>query len=140
MTGIGSRRVITASGVIVLLLGLSPKFGAVVSSIPGPVLGGLFILTWGMLIMQGVRVFGRMPMTNLNMSIAGATFMVGMGTNFLPPAFMAVLPAFGQAIVSTGLILGTVVGIILYVIFHTILGFDKVKSAPVEQAQGHVKA
>jgi uracil-xanthine permease len=140
VTGIGSRRVITASGIIVLVLGLCPKVGAVVASIPGPVLGGLFILTWGMLIMQGVRVFGSMPMTNLNMSIAGATFMIGMGTNFLSPQFLAVLPAFGKAIASTGLILGTVVGIILYLIFHTILGFDRTKPAPAEQAPAKAEA
>lgn len=132
VTGIGSRRVITASGIIVLTLGFIPKFGAVVASIPGAVLGGLFILTWGMLIMQGIRVFGGMRMTNLNMSIAGATFMIGMGTNFLPPQFMAALPPSGRAIVSTGLILGTVVGITLYVIFHVILGVDREKPAPAD--------
>ncbi|MGA2990001.1 MAG: solute carrier family 23 protein, partial [Candidatus Korobacteraceae bacterium] len=83
VTGVGSRHVITTAGIIVLVLGFIPKFAAVVASIPPAVLGGVYILTWGMLIMQGIRIFGRMQLTNLNMVIAGSTFMVGMGAYFL---------------------------------------------------------
>lgn len=125
VTGIGSRHVITASGVIMLILGLCPKVGAIITGIPPAVLGGIYILTWGMLIMQGMRVFGRMKMTNLNMLIAGSTFMVGMGTYFLPPQFLAILSPSARALMSTGLIVGTVVGIALFVVFNTILGVDR---------------
>ena len=130
VTGIGSRHVITASGVIMLILGLCPKVGAIVTGIPPAVLGGIYILTWGMLIMQGMRVFGRMRMTNLNMLIAGSTFMVGMGSYFLPPQFLAILSPSLRALMSTGLIVGTVVGIVLFVIFNTILGVDRREEKP----------
>ncbi len=129
VTGIGSRYVITAAGFIVLILGFIPKVGAVVASIPPAVLGGIYILTWGMLIMQGVRVLGRMRLTNLNMIIAGSTFMLGMGAYFIPPQFLATLPPVGKAIMSTGLIVGTIVGISLFVLFKLILRLDERKQA-----------
>lgn len=129
VTGIGSRYVITAAGFIVLILGFIPKVGAVVASIPPAVLGGIYILTWGMLIMQGVRVLGRMRLTNLNMIIAGSTFMLGMGAYFIPPQFLATLPPVGKAIMSTGLIVGTIVGITLFVLFKLILRLDERKQA-----------
>jgi uracil-xanthine permease len=129
VTGIGSRHVITAAGFIVLILGFIPKVGAAVASIPPAVLGGIYILTWGMLIMQGVRVLGRMRLTNLNMIIAGSTFMLGMGAYFIPPQFLATLPPVGKAIMSTGLIVGTIVGISLFVLFKLILRLDERKQA-----------
>ncbi len=137
ITGIGSRHVITSAGIIVLVLGFIPKVGAVVASIPGAVLGGIYILTWGMLIMQGVRVFGRMKMSNLNMIIAGATFMVGMGAYFLPAQFLATLTPGVKAIMSTGLIAGTIVGVILFVVFKIILKVDQPKAG---QATGKSEA
>lgn len=125
VTGIGSRHVITASGLVVLVLGLIPKVGAVVASLPPAVLGGIFILTWGMMVMQGVRVVGRMDLSNVNMIIAGATFMVGMGSYFIPKAFVETLGPIGKAILSNGLIAGTMVGIILFILFKMILKVDK---------------
>ena len=125
VTGIGSRHVITSAGIIVLVLGFIPKVGAIVASVPPAVLGGIYILTWGMLIMQGIRVFGRMELTNLNMTIAGSSFMVGMGAYFLPPAFLATLSPSVRAIMSTGLIGGTIVGVSLFVIFKLILRVDR---------------
>lgn len=125
VTGIGSRHVITASGIIVLILGFIPKVGAVVASIPPAVLGGIYILTWGMLIMQGIRVVGRMPLSNLNMIIAGSTFMIGMGAYFIPAQFLATLSPVAKAIMSTGLITGTIVGITLFVVFKMLLKIDK---------------
>lgn len=125
ITGIGSRHVITAAGVIVLILGFIPKVGAFVASIPPAILGGIYILTWGMLIMQGIRVMGRMRLTNLNMIIAGSTFMLGMGAYFLPQQFLATLSPVVRAIMSTGLIVGTIVGIVLFVVFKMILKIDE---------------
>ncbi|MDR3560539.1 MAG: solute carrier family 23 protein [Negativicutes bacterium] len=125
VTGIGSRHVITTSGIIVLILGFIPKVGAVVASIPPAVLGGIYVITWGMVIMQGIRVCGRMPLTNLNMLVAGCTFMVGMGAYFLPAPFLALLSPSVKAILSTGLIAGTITGITFYVIFKFILKVDE---------------
>lgn len=124
VTGIGSRHVITASGIIVLILGFIPKVGALVASIPPAVLGGIYILTWGMLIMQGIRVLGRMRLSNLNMIIAGSTFMLGMGAYFIPPQYLATLSPVGKAIMSTGLIVGTIVGITLFVVFKMVLRIE----------------
>jgi NCS2 family nucleobase:cation symporter-2 len=107
------------------VLGFIPKVGAIVASVPPAVLGGIYILTWGMLIMQGIRVFGTMELTNLNMTIAGSSFMVGMGAYFLPPAFLATLSPALRAIMSTGLIGGTIVGVSLFVLFKIILRVDR---------------
>ena len=45
---VASRNVIITSGLIMLILGVVVKFGAFFASIPGPVLGGLFMVVFGM--------------------------------------------------------------------------------------------
>ena len=66
VTGIGSRYVFATAGAILVVLGLCPKVGAVVASIPGPVIGGLLMIAVAMLAMQAIRVLGSMPQTKAN--------------------------------------------------------------------------
>jgi uric acid transporter len=40
VTGIGSRFVFATAGVILVILGLCPKVGAIIAAIPGPIVGG----------------------------------------------------------------------------------------------------
>jgi len=68
-------------------------------------------------------------MTNLNTVIAGSTFMVGMGAYFLPQPFLAILSPSLRAILGTGLIAGTAVGILLFLVFKTVLKVDEEQPA-----------
>ena len=45
------------AAVAAILLGLSPKFGALISSIPGPVLGGLSIVLFGLIAAMAGRIW-----------------------------------------------------------------------------------
>lgn len=44
---VGSRRVIQAGGIIMIVLGCLGKFGALFVTIPTPVVGGMFMVTFG---------------------------------------------------------------------------------------------
>ena len=48
MTGIMSRHVVTIAGAIMVICGLLPKIGAIIASMPLPVLGGGVIVMFGM--------------------------------------------------------------------------------------------
>ena len=84
VTGIGSRFVFATAGVILIILGLCPKVGAVIASIPGPIVGGLLLVTIAMLCMQAIRVMGTMAQTNANMFVAGTGIVVGIGIRCCP--------------------------------------------------------
>ena len=58
VTGVKSRFVVAASGVILILLGLFPKLAAIVASIPNAVLGGAGIAMFGMIVASGIRSLG----------------------------------------------------------------------------------
>uniref|UniRef100_A0A1I7Y1J4 Pyrimidine utilization transport protein G n=1 Tax=Steinernema glaseri TaxID=37863 RepID=A0A1I7Y1J4_9BILA len=56
-TRIYSTLVFAFAAVIAIFLGFSPKFGAVIQSIPGPVLGGMSIVVFGLIAIAGARIW-----------------------------------------------------------------------------------
>lgn len=65
-----------------IILGFSPKFGAVIQTIPQPILGGTSIVVFGLIAVAGARIwvvnqvdFGR----NRNLIVAAVTMILGGG-------------------------------------------------------------
>lgn len=50
----GSRLVLQMTGVLMLILGIFGKFGAVFITIPEPVIGGMFLVMFGMIAAVGI--------------------------------------------------------------------------------------
>lgn len=51
---VGSRTVIFTSGVFMVLMGILGKIGAVFTTIPEPVVGGMFMIMFGVISAAGV--------------------------------------------------------------------------------------
>ena len=71
-----------AAACIALLLGLCPKFGAVIQSIPNPVLGGVTIILYGLIAMMGVKIWldARVDFcSHKNLIIAGSSIIISTG-------------------------------------------------------------
>jgi uracil-xanthine permease len=65
-----------------ILLGFSPKFGALISTIPGPVLGGLSIVVFGLITATGGRIYvqNRVDFSRpRNLMTAAVTLTIGAG-------------------------------------------------------------
>ena len=86
MTGIMSRHVVTIAGVILIICGLLPKVGAVISSMPLPVLGGGVIVMFGMVASAGMNLLSVVPMNRRNMAIIAISLAFGLGLNLVPMA------------------------------------------------------
>lgn len=85
ITRIASRRVARAAGVWLLLLGgVSPKFGALLASIPPPLVAGLFCVLFGLIAATGISVFQQADMSSSrNLLVLGVSLFLGLST----PAF-----------------------------------------------------
>ena len=57
ITRIYSTALFIAAAIIAILLGFSPKFGALILTIPGPVLGGLSIVVFGLIAATAGRIW-----------------------------------------------------------------------------------
>ena len=86
MTGVMSRHVVTIAGVILVICGLLPKIGALIASMPLPVLGGGVIVMFGMVAAAGLNVLSEVKMTRRNMVIIAISLTAGLGLNLVPTA------------------------------------------------------
>jgi uracil-xanthine permease len=71
-----------AAGCMAVLLGLCPKFGALIQSIPSPVLGGITLILYGLIALMGVKIWidaGVDFCSHKNLVVAGAPLIVATG-------------------------------------------------------------
>ncbi|MEU1427557.1 nucleobase:cation symporter-2 family protein [Nocardia sp. NPDC005746] len=125
LTGIKSRFVVAAGGLVLVLLGLFPVVGAVVAGIPYPVLGGAGIVLFGSVAASGIRTLARVDFTdNLNMVIVA----VALGVGLIPiaaPTFWDKFPTWLGVIMHSGISATAVVAIVLNLVFNEITRGNK---------------
>jgi uracil-xanthine permease len=95
-----------------ILLGLCPKFGAIIQSIPNPVLGGITLILYGLIALMGVRIWidARVDFADhKNLVIAGASLIAatGLGIKGLTVAGVNI----------AGIAFGTVLALVLNLCF-----------------------
>lgn len=81
-TRVYSTLLFPVAAIFAIILGFSPKFGAVIQTIPQPILGGTSIVVFGLIAVAGARVwvvnhvdFGD----NRNLIVAAVTLILGAG-------------------------------------------------------------
>jgi xanthine/uracil permease len=82
VTKIYSTLVFVIASLVAILLGLSPKFGALVQTIPGPVIGGLSIVLFGLIAATAGRIWveNKVDFSDArNLVTVGATLILGAG-------------------------------------------------------------
>ena len=115
MTGIMSRHVVTIAGIIMIICGLIPKIGAIVASMPLPVLGGGVIVMFGMVASAGMNVLGEIKMTRRNMVIIALSLSVGLGLNLVPSA-VQYLPGIVKVLATSAVAPPALVAVVLNLI------------------------
>jgi uracil-xanthine permease len=81
-TRIYSTLVFVVAALVALVLGFSPKFGAVIHAIPGPVLGGMSVVVFGLIAIAGARIWvvNRVDFSDSrNLIVAAVTLVLGAG-------------------------------------------------------------
>ncbi|XP_027017824.2 xan_ur_permease domain-containing protein [Tachysurus fulvidraco] len=79
ITKVGSRMVIVASGFVMIIMGLFGKIGAIFSTIPSPVIGGMFLVMFGVITAVGVSNLQYADMnSSRNIFIFGFSMFTGL--------------------------------------------------------------
>jgi putative pyrimidine permease RutG len=81
-TKIYSTAVFVVAALAAIVLGFSPKFGAVIQAIPLPVMGGVSIVVFGLIAAAGAKIWvdNRVDFTqNRNLIVAAITLVLGTG-------------------------------------------------------------
>ncbi|CAI0884164.1 pyrimidine utilization transport protein G [Serratia quinivorans] len=82
VTKIYSTLVFVAAALVAIVLGFSPKFGALIHTIPGPVLGGASVVVFGLIAVAGARIWVQNKVDlgdNGNLIMVAVTLVLGAG-------------------------------------------------------------
>lgn len=82
VTKVYSTTIFVVAGLFAVLLGLSPKFGAVISTIPVALLGGASIVVFGLITVAGAKIWvdNKIDFTkNSTLIIAAVSLIMGAG-------------------------------------------------------------
>lgn len=113
VTKVYSVRVIAGAAVISIVCSFVGKLSAMIQTIPGPVIGGISFLLYGMIGASGIRIlvdskvdYGK----SRNLILTSVTFVTGLS---------GIVVKFGD-IQLTGMVLACIVGMALSLIFYVL--------------------
>ncbi|MDF3838007.1 nucleobase:cation symporter-2 family protein [Cupriavidus basilensis] len=119
VTGVRSRYVAVAGGVILIALGMFPKMAHIVASVPQFVLGGAGIVMFGMVAATGIRILGSCDFNRNRFNLFIVAISIGFGMiPTLAPTFFQYLPKWTDPFTHSGIVLGTIVAVVLNVFFN----------------------
>lgn len=122
ITRVTSRWVAAGAGVIMILLGLLPKAGALVAMIPSPVLGAASLAMFANVAWVGLQTIAKADMrSNRNAVIVTTSLGLAMLVTFRPD-IAQVFPEWAQIFFSSGMTIGALTAIILNILFFHLGG------------------
>lgn len=103
VTGVKSRWVAVAAGVILCLLRLLPKLATIVASVPLPALGGAALFMFGVVTSTGVKTLARVDFetSRRNLYIVAATLAVSLLPTFSRALFRPPRKGFFRAVAAS---------------------------------------
>lgn len=123
LTGVASRYVVALTGALLVLAGLFPVFGALIVSIPLPVLGGAGLMMFAMIIAAGIQMLDNIERSKRNGLIIAISIGCGLAVT-TRPELLDKLPSFVKEIFGSGITVGSLFALIL----NLILPEDKTKA------------
>ncbi len=94
MTKVVNRGALSVGAIFLILCGLIPKLGAIVSIMPQSVLGGAAVMMFSSIVISGIQLITKEEMTPRNLTIVSVALGVGYGMG----ANMTILAQAPQAV------------------------------------------
>ncbi|WP_337180894.1 nucleobase:cation symporter-2 family protein [Shinella sp.] len=133
VTGVKSRYVCVAAGIIMIVLGLIPKMGALVEAVPTFVLGGAGLVMFGMVAATGVRILATVDFKTSRNNLFVVAVSVGFGLiPLLAPNYLMWMPHAIHPIIESGIVLASIAAVILNAFFN---GIRFEQSAAIDAAR-----
>jgi uric acid transporter len=119
VTGVRSRWVTAVGGVILLVLGLIPKLGALVTAVPLFVLGGAGIVMFGMVAATGIRILAAVDYKTNRNNLFIVAIAIGFGMiPLVAPTFFANFPKSLEPLLNSGIVLAAIAAVLLNAYFN----------------------
>ena len=119
VTGVKSRWVCVAGGVIMIVLGLLPKMAAFVESIPTFVLGGAGLVMFGMVAATGIRILSTVDFKGNRHNLYIVALSIGFGlVPLVAPRWTQQMAHSLHPLLESGILLTSVAAVALNIFFN----------------------
>jgi NCS2 family nucleobase:cation symporter-2 len=119
VTGVKSRFVCVAAGVIMIVLGLLPKMGALVESVPQFVLGGAGLVMFGMVAATGIRILANVDFKGNRHNLYIVAIAIGAGMiPLVAPRWSQQMPHALHPLLESGILLTAIAAVALNLYFN----------------------
>ena len=119
VTGVKSRWVCVAGGVIMIILGMLPKMAAFVESIPIFVLGGAGLVMFGMVAATGIRILSTVDYKGNRNNLYIVALAIGFGLiPLVAPRWMQQMAHSLHPLLESGILLTAVSAVLLNLFFN----------------------
>ena len=123
LTGVASRYVVALTGVLLALAGLFPVFGALIVSIPLPVLGGAGLMMFAMIIAAGIQMLDKVERSRRNGLIIAISIGCGLAVT-TRSELLEKLPAFFREVLGSGITVGSLLALMLNLVLPQDKSFE----------------
>lgn len=135
VTRVVNRIVFAFAAVVLLVAGLVPKFAAILTTIPQPVIGGATISVFATITMTGIRMISSEKLTPRVLTVVGLSVALGVGITSVPSALVGFPTWVPTIFASSSVVMATVAAIL----FNLILPKDS-EDAPAGKGEKAKKA
>ncbi len=138
VTGVRSRYVCVAGGVILIVLGILPKMAALVESLPTVVLGGAGLVMFGMVAATGIRILAGVDFKNNRFNALIVAISIGIGmVPLIAPNFKQWMPHGLHPLIESGILLASIAAVALNLFFNGAAGDSRASIEAAKQAEAH---
>ncbi len=133
VTGVKSRWVCVAGGLIMIVLGMLPKMAAFVESIPAFVLGGAGLVMFGMVAATGIRILSTVDFKGNRHNLYIVALSIGFGLiPLVAPRWMQQMPHGLHPLLESGILLTSLAAVVLNLFFN---GAKEDRAGAIEAAK-----
>jgi uric acid transporter len=138
VTGVRSRYVCVAGGVIMIVLGLLPKMAAFVESIPQFVLGGAGLVMFGMVAATGIRILANVDFKGNRHNLYIVALAIGFGLiPLVAPRWTQQMAHGLHPLLESGILLTAVAAVVLNLFFNGTRGDTAGAVEAAKTAEAH---
>ena len=138
VTGVKSRFVCVAGGLILIALGLLPKMAALVESLPTVVLGGAGLVMFGMVAATGIRILGGVDFKTNRFNALIVAISIGIGmVPLIAPNFKQWMPHGLHPLIESGILLASLSAVLLNLFFNGASDNSRDAIEAAKQAEAH---
>ncbi|KAB3533226.1 uracil-xanthine permease family protein [Alkaliphilus serpentinus] len=122
LTGVMSRFVVALGASFLIIAGLFPKLGALVTTIPQSVLGGATIVMFSMIAVTGIALISKSELNQRNLLTVGLALALGLGVTSVPNALQHFPESVRLIFGGSGIVIACIVALVLNIILPQELG------------------